>query len=64
MKKMSIIYEALIELHAEMVWDQAIRTYREQKIYEEIDSALKHKDQARFYKLTEELNTLKNRTSG
>lgn len=39
MKKMSIIYEALLELHAEMVWDKSIRNYREKQLQEEIDRA-------------------------
>ncbi len=32
--KMSMIYEALLELHAEMVLDEAIRQFQEQKLYE------------------------------
>ena len=30
---MSMIYEALLELHAEMVLDEAIRQFQEQKLY-------------------------------
>ncbi len=60
MKKMSIIYEALLELHAEMIWDQSIRNYREKQLQEEIDRALLARDQEKFYKLTEELKQLKN----
>lgn len=60
MKKMSIIYEALLELHAEMIWDQSIRNYREKQLQEEIDRALLARDQEKFYKLAEELKQLKN----
>lgn len=60
MKKMSIIYEALLELHAEMIWNQSIRNYREKQLQEEIDRALLARDQEKFYKLTEELKQLKN----
>lgn len=60
MKKMSIIYETLLELHAEMIWDRSIRNYREKQLHKEIDHALKTRDQENFYKLTEELKKLKN----
>ena len=60
MKKMSIIYDALLELHAEMVWDQSIRNYREKQLQVEIDRALKDRDQEKFIQLTNELNQLTN----
>ena len=33
MDKMSMIYEALLELHAEMVLDEAIRHFQVRKLY-------------------------------
>lgn len=60
MKKMSIIYDALLELHAEMVWDHSIRNYREKQLQAEIDQALKDRDQEKFIQLTNELNQLIN----
>lgn len=57
--KMSMIYEALLELHAEMVLDEAIRQFQEQKLYEEIDKALLRRDEPSFRMLTEQLKMLK-----
>jgi uncharacterized protein YpiB (UPF0302 family) len=41
-----------------MVWDEAIRKYKEQNLYEEIDSALAKGDQVTFLALTKELKSL------
>lgn len=59
MDKMKVSYEAMLSLTAEMIWDDAIRKYRTEKIYEEIDKALATGDESSFRILTDELKTLK-----
>ena len=59
MDKMSMIYGALLELQAEIVWDQAIRQFQENRLMEAIDQALKRRDEALFLKLTEQLREIK-----
>lgn len=54
-EKMSMIYEALLSLHAEMVLDEALRSFRIRRLYEQIDRALLSKDQESFLKLTAQL---------
>ncbi|MBG9794017.1 hypothetical protein ABD76_16500 [Paenibacillus dendritiformis] len=58
MDKMKVTYEAMLSLTAEMIWDDAIRKYRTERIYEEIDKALAAGDETTFRTLTEELKTL------
>jgi len=58
MDKMSMIYEALLELHAEKILNEAIRKYHAERLYQEIDHALKKGDQVSFLALTNELNML------
>ncbi|BFH69283.1 IDEAL domain-containing protein [Paenibacillus dendritiformis] len=58
MDKMKVTYEAMLSLTAEMIWDDAIRKYRTERIYEEIDKALAAGDETTFRSLTEELKTL------
>lgn len=53
--KMSMIYEALLELHAEMVWDEAIKEYELKRLYSEIDKALQQRDKPSFIRLTAQL---------
>lgn len=55
MEKMSMIYETLLSLHAELVLDDAIREFKKKRLYEEIDLALQQGDESNFLKLTEEL---------
>lgn len=59
MEKMSIIYEALLSVQADMVLDEAIHTFREKKLYEQIDLALQNGDQSKFLELTDELKQLR-----
>ncbi|MBP1961945.1 MULTISPECIES: IDEAL domain-containing protein [Paenibacillus] len=58
MGKMNVSNNALLALFAEMVWDDAIRKYKEQNLYKEIDLALAKGDQPTFLALTSELKTL------
>lgn len=58
MGKMNVSNDALLALFAEMVWDNAIRKYKEENLYKEIDSALAKGDQVMFLALTSELKTL------
>ncbi len=58
MGKMNVSNDALLALFAEMVWDEAIRKYKEENLYKEIDSALAKGDQAMFLTLTSKLKAL------
>ncbi|MFS1512365.1 IDEAL domain-containing protein [Chengkuizengella sp. SCS-71B] len=58
MGNMSIIYEALLDLHAEVVIKESIRKFREVNLYKEIDDALQNGDEDLFIKLTNELKTI------
>jgi uncharacterized protein YpiB (UPF0302 family) len=58
MGKMNVSNDALLALFAEMVWDNALRKYREENLYKEIDTALAKGDQTTFLALTSELRTL------
>ncbi|MCY9664687.1 IDEAL domain-containing protein [Paenibacillus alginolyticus] len=58
MGKMNVSNDALLALFAEMVWDNAIRKYKEENLYIEIDRALAKGDQTTFLALTSELKTL------
>ena len=58
MEKMSMIYEALLGLHAEMILDAAMREYRVKRLYEDIDRALQNGDQETFLELTGQLRLL------
>ncbi|MCE5169537.1 IDEAL domain-containing protein [Paenibacillus profundus] len=59
MDKMKVTYEAMLSLTAEMIWDEAIRKHRTERIYEEIDKALASGDETTFRTLTDELKTLR-----
>ncbi|CAH0118769.1 MULTISPECIES: IDEAL domain-containing protein [unclassified Paenibacillus] len=58
MDKMKVTYEAMLSLAAEMALDEALRKYRAERIYEEIDKALASGDEATFRLLTDQLKTL------
>lgn len=58
MGKMNVSNDALLALFAEMIWDNALRKYREENLYKEIDSALAKGDQVSFLALTSELRIL------
>jgi len=51
-------YEAMMSLAAEMVLDEALRVYRKERIYAEIDKALDNGDEDGFRRLAEELRTI------
>jgi uncharacterized protein YpiB (UPF0302 family) len=59
MDNMSMIYEALLEVHAEQILNESLRKFREQQLYQEIDDALQNGDQELFFTLTRELKQLK-----
>ncbi|MEI7024530.1 IDEAL domain-containing protein [Paenibacillus sp. y28] len=58
MEKMNDAYAVTRALYAEMIWDEAIRKYREQLLYSQIDGALAQGDAEAFYALTSELKLL------
>ena len=51
-------YEAMLSLAAEMVLDEALRVYRKERLYAEIDKALDNRDADGFRRLSEELRTI------
>jgi uncharacterized protein YpiB (UPF0302 family) len=58
MEKMNVSYEVTLSLLAELVLDEAFRSYRQQVLYREIDIALAKKDESSFFSLTNELKLL------
>lgn len=59
MGKMNVTNEVMLNLFAEMVLDEALRKYKEQYLYNEIDEALAKGDEQSFIALTTELNSLR-----
>ncbi|WP_236692806.1 IDEAL domain-containing protein [Aneurinibacillus tyrosinisolvens] len=57
-QKPSIMNPSTLSLVAEMVLDEALRNYRLEKLYKEIDSALEAGDEKSFHTLTTELKGL------
>lgn len=62
MGKSNATSDVLLGLFAEMVWDEALRKYKEQHLYKEIDSALAKGDQVTFLVLTNELKSLRSKS--
>lgn len=58
MGKMNVSNDMMLSLFAEMVWDEALRKYKEQYLYKEIDLALAKGDEESFLALTTELKSL------
>jgi uncharacterized protein YpiB (UPF0302 family) len=56
--KMKVTYEVMLGLAAEMVWDEALRKQRSEKLYMEIDKALATGDEVAFRSLTDELKAI------
>ncbi|MCI1692949.1 IDEAL domain-containing protein [Aneurinibacillus aneurinilyticus] len=54
-QKQNIVNPSTLSLMAEMVLDEAIRKYRIDNLYKDIDEALEAGDEARFKALTGEL---------
>lgn len=59
MDKMKVTYEVMLSLYAEFVLDEAVRKFKEQNLYQEIDNALARGDEGMFLQLTNELKALK-----
>ncbi|UUZ94443.1 IDEAL domain-containing protein [Paenibacillus sp. P25] len=59
MGKMNVTSDHMLSLFAEMVLDEALRKYKEQFLYREIDVALAKGDETTFLALTTELNSLR-----
>ncbi len=59
MEKMDVSYFAMLSMTAEMVLDEAVQKFNEQRLQMEIDRALEQGDKVRFYSLTNELKKLK-----
>ncbi|MDG0789653.1 IDEAL domain-containing protein [Cohnella ginsengisoli] len=53
-----IAYETMLGLAAEMTLDEALRKYRKEQLYGEIDHALEEGDSESFLRLTEELKAI------
>ncbi|MDO7905047.1 IDEAL domain-containing protein [Paenibacillus sp. JX-17] len=58
MDKMKVTYEVMLGLAAEMVWDEALRKFRSERLYQKIDDALASGDVVAFQNLTDELKEL------
>ncbi|MGF7049923.1 uncharacterized protein YpiB (UPF0302 family) [Paenibacillus sp. DS2015] len=58
MDNLKVTYEVMLGLAAEMVWDDAVRKYRSEELYREIDQALASGDESAFRHLTDELKSL------
>lgn len=58
MDKMSMSYETMLGIFAEIVLDDALRAYHRQRLYQEIDEALQRGDQEAFIELTNELKAM------
>lgn len=58
MDKMKVTYEVMLGLAAEMVWDEALKKYRSEELYKEIDEALATGDEVAFRSLTDELKMM------
>lgn len=59
MGKMNVSNDVMLNLFAEMVLDEALRKYKEQYLYKEIDQALAKGDEPAFLALTSELKSLR-----
>ncbi|MEK0314103.1 IDEAL domain-containing protein [Cohnella sp. 56] len=53
-----VAYETMLGLAAELTLDDALREYKKERLYGEIDHALEQGDSATFLRLTEELKTI------
>ena len=60
MGKMNTMNQAVLSLMAELILDESIRKYKEERLYKEIDRALAQKYENSFLTLTNELKTLQN----
>ena len=58
MDKMKVTYEAMLALAAEMALDEALRSFRKERIYAEIDKALEVGDEDSFLRWTNELKSI------
>lgn len=58
MGKMNVTGDVMLGLFAEMVLDRALRDFRMQILYQEIDHALAMRDEESFFALAAELNEL------
>ncbi|MFC6332265.1 IDEAL domain-containing protein [Paenibacillus septentrionalis] len=56
--QMKIQYEAMLGLTAEMILDDAIRSYQRQKLQQAIDESLATGNEEQFYELTKKLQQL------
>lgn len=61
MGKMNISGDAVLGLVAELILDEAVRKFKTESLYKQIDSALARGDQASFLALTTELKLLLSR---
>jgi len=64
MGKMNVTNDMMLSLFAEMVLDEAVRSFREKRLYHEIDQALAAGDESSFIALTTELNSLRSQVKG
>lgn len=58
MDKMKVAYEAMLGLAAEMVLDEALRTFALNKLNDAIDKSLAAGDESTFHALVQQRNEL------
>lgn len=56
--KMNIQYEAMLGLTAELILDEALRSYQRDKLQQAIDESLATGNEEQFYELTKKLQQL------
>lgn len=56
--KMNIQYEAMLGLTAELILDEALRSYQRDKLQQAIDESLATGNEEQFYELTNKLQQL------
>jgi uncharacterized protein YpiB (UPF0302 family) len=63
MDKLDSNYAFLLSVYADMIIDESLRSFKVERLYEEIDSALSIGDEAKFIQLTEQLNAISEQSS-
>ncbi|GAB7387536.1 ReoY family proteolytic degradation factor [Bacillaceae bacterium] len=58
MERQDVVHDVVLELMAEIVLDRALRSFKREKLYQEIDRALAEGNKEAFLALTEELRAL------
>ncbi len=63
MDKLDSNYAFLLSVYADMIIEEALRSFKLERLYEAIDKALSSGDEETFLKLTEQLNAIQEQSS-